>query len=340
MRALLTGGLVLVALGLSVAELRAAKSTKEGRPNAVRQFAAMDQSARHVRVVYLVSADREEKPEYTAAIEHAIRDLRKWYAKQLGGATFRLNDPVVEVVKSQRNADWFYGNRNGANKDNWGFNNALQEAKRLLGARFNDPENIWVIYSDGPGDKGRGGNGVTCLPENDLLGLVGRHPTQKNKLRWIAGLGHEAGHAFGLRHPSDTKKDADALMWTGIYGKYPDRTYLTDEDKKILRRSPFFFRPDGSPVFKKGAVIGRVIYQGGAFEKLEGDDAIYWIESKTDDESEHVFEEIRRDEKFIVIHDISRRFTIRLPIGGGRSFLSRDGEKTWQPLYTVEAESR
>src|SRR5688500_16943913 len=68
---------------------------------------------RRVRVVYLVSRDREENVEYTAAIEHAIRDLLKWYGQQLDGPTFRLNNPVVEVVKSNRPADWFYGNPNG-----------------------------------------------------------------------------------------------------------------------------------------------------------------------------------------------------------------------------------
>jgi hypothetical protein len=178
-------------------------------------------SLRRVRVIYLVSRDREEETEYTAAIEHAIRDLQKWYGRQLNGPTFRLNDPVVEVVKSKRPAEWFYANTNGNHKDSWGYNNTLDEAKRLLEAKHNDPKFVWAIHSDGPGNKGRGGNGVTCLPENDLLGLVGKHPTQKNKLRWIAGLGHELGHAFGLPHPKDTKKHANAIMWTGIYGKYP-----------------------------------------------------------------------------------------------------------------------
>jgi len=291
---------------------------------------------RPVRVVYLVSADRDEKPEYTAAIEHAIRDLQKWYSKQLSGPTFRLNNPVVEVVKSRQNGDWFYGNPNGADKDNWGFNNALKETKRLVGARFNDPDYIWVIYSDGPGNRGRGGSGVAVLPEDDLLGLVGRHPKQKNKLRWIAGLGHEVGHAFGLPHPSDTKKDADALMWTGIYGKYPDKTYLTDQDKKILRHSPFFYNADDTPVFDKGKVVRSLRYAGGAFEQLEGTGPICWVESKQGNDAYFVFEELRRDKKFILIHDDSRRFTIRLPVAGGRSFLSRDGGKTWQPLYEVE----
>jgi len=156
-----------------------------------------ESALRRVRVIYLVSRDREENVEYTAALEHAIQDLQNWYGQQLGGPTYRLSDPVVEVVKSNRPADWFYGNPNGNHQDNLGYNNTFAEAKRLRGAKHNDPKFVWVIYSDGPGNKGRGGSGVTCLPEDDLLGLVGKHPTQKNKLRWIAGLGHELGHASG-----------------------------------------------------------------------------------------------------------------------------------------------
>lgn len=157
-----------------------------------------------VRMVYLVSKDRAVRSDYQQAIEGAIRELQGWYARQLSGPTFKLHNPVVEVAHASQPADWFYSHADGGNQDDWGFNNTLAEVSRLLGARYNDPHYIWVIYSDGPGNKGRGGSGVSCLPEDDLLGLIGQHPTQKEPARWVGGLGHELGHAFGLAHPTDT----------------------------------------------------------------------------------------------------------------------------------------
>ena len=107
-----------------------------------------------VRIVYLVSADRSVREDFRKGIETAAKDLQGWYGRQLGGPTFRLNDPVVEVVKSDKEAKWFYSHPNGDNKDDWGFNNGLAEARRLVGARQGDPQYVWVIYSDGPGNQG------------------------------------------------------------------------------------------------------------------------------------------------------------------------------------------
>ena len=56
-------------------------------------------------------------------------------------------------------------------------------------------------------------------------------------------------------------------MWAGIYGKYPDHTYLTDEDKGILMKSPFFFRPNGEPVVKSARVAEKYLYDGGSFTR-------------------------------------------------------------------------
>lgn len=55
-----------------------------------------------VRTIYLVSSDRIIKEEYRLAIEHALIDVQRWYANQLDGKTFMLNNPIVEVVKSKK----------------------------------------------------------------------------------------------------------------------------------------------------------------------------------------------------------------------------------------------
>jgi hypothetical protein len=303
---------------------------------AIGDAAVAKSRPKSVRIVYLVSSDRTVREDFRKGIETAAKDLQVWYGKQLGGPTFRLNDPTVEVVISNKAAKWFYGHPNGDNKDDWGFNNGLAEARRLVGARQGDPEYVWVIYSDGPGNKGRGGGGVTVLPEDDLLGLVGQHPEQKNVKRWIAGLGHELGHAFGLPHPRDTQKDADAIMWTGIYGKYPDKTYLTEEDKGILMKSPFFFESNGEPVVKPAQVVERYAYHGGSFAKYVREGKPEWVESKSDGGTEFRFVESGRDTKWIRLFDSSRDMLLRLPVGGGTCSWSTDNGKTWNALYRVE----
>lgn len=294
---------------------------------------------RTVRMIYLVSSDRQPRAEYTRAIQRAITHLQRWYAAQLGGPTFRLHSPVVEVLKSDKPARWFTTHPNGQRRDDWGHNNALAEARRLVGARHMHPNHVWIIYSDGPGSSGRGGSGVAYLPEDDLLGLVGRHPTQKDRWRWVAGLGHELGHAFGLGHPTTAPDRDEAIMGAGIYGgRYPSKTYLTTADKAILRASPFFYHPDGRPVRPTSPrAYERLRYTGGAFERRSPQTAgASWVETKADSPYTFSFREVRRDRATITIHDASRGFTIRLPRRGGQSTLSTDGGKTWRPLYSLK----
>jgi len=217
---LILAAMLLLLMALVSASVSRSEQAENSEPSARTNNETIQDKT--VRVIYLVSKDREVRADFQSAMERAIQELQKWYGRQLNGPTFKLHNPVVEVAHSSQSAGWFYSHPHGANPEDWGFNNTLAEAERLLGARFNDPHYIWVIYSDGPGNKGRGTSGVTCLPEDDLLG-------------------HELGHAFGLPHPADTTRDADAIMWAGFYGKYPDKAYLTEPDKKILLRSPFFF---------------------------------------------------------------------------------------------------
>ena len=112
---------------------------------------------------------------------------------------------------------------------------------------------MWVVYADVMepcGESyslGRGGNGLTFMGAWDLEGLSDpewRHCSNPayGFNRWIGGLGHEIGHAFGLRHPpgcdsGDSSCDRSALMGAG-YASWPN-TYLRDDEKKILNDGPF-----------------------------------------------------------------------------------------------------
>jgi hypothetical protein len=290
-----------------------------------------------VRFVYLVSSDRAENPAYTAAIQMAALNIQTWYKKQLG-TTFLINNPVVEIAYSNKNATWFYANPNGNNPDNWGYNNTYDEVHRLLNTQFNDPDFIWVIYSDGPGNSGRGGSGVCIMPEDDLLGLTGQHPEQKEINRWIAGLGHEIGHAFGLSHPADTKKDADAIMWTGIYGKYPDQCYLTTQDKDILNQSPFFFDDQGNPNAGKLEMVEQYVYGEGYFTRYKNlkTKEMVWKETKKSSTEFYDFKETKKSAGFYYLKSVNRKISIKIPSEGGNSYLSNDGERNWNFFQTLE----
>ena len=58
-----------------------------------------------------VLTDRSVRDDFRKGIETAAKDLQGWYGKQLGGPAFRLNDPVVEVAKSDKDANEHAGGR-------------------------------------------------------------------------------------------------------------------------------------------------------------------------------------------------------------------------------------
>lgn len=100
-----------------------------------------------------------------------------------------------------------------------------------------------------------GTSGVAVLPRNDVLGITG--VGQEPLCRWIGGLGHELGHAFGLDHPADCeskKEDSGApecqsLMYLG-YLNYSE-TLLTQQDKIQLDKNPFFSAANAAHLTRK-----------------------------------------------------------------------------------------
>jgi hypothetical protein len=204
-----------------------------------------------VRVLYLVPKHKHPRPTYARAIRRAIRSVQAWYQRELAyGNTFGLNDPVVEVFTTPHRASWYQGQL-GRNDF---FFNVLHDATALAG----EPTGsfAWVIYIDAHPACGQiGGAGIpgfAVLPANDLRGLTDqpilpRCPDEQPDLagvcRWVGGLGHELGHAFGLPHPAGCEEGSPtcpsaAMMWLG-FREYPS-TFLLEEDKLILDQSPLF----------------------------------------------------------------------------------------------------
>ena len=199
-----------------------------------------------VQVIYAVPSDRDENLRYVEAIRHAILDLQKWYAEQLNGFTFAIESPTPLTCAVEDLAEYYEG------YDGW--DRVIGSLQHCAPVEHFSDEYVWAIYIDvefdcsGKGELGAGGFGITIVHDGDLQGLLnpdtfvhcGYGP--RGTGGWIGGLGHEIGHAFGLNHPAGCDEglstcDDDALMSAG-YWVYPD-TYLTDDDKAILEKSPF-----------------------------------------------------------------------------------------------------
>jgi hypothetical protein len=186
-------------------------------------------SATRVRMAYLIPSDRTYDPQVAWGIERAARHLQIWYQQQLGaGGTFTLHWPVVEVVYSQEPASYF------AADAFYGVGQAVRSALHDPGS---DLTNVYAVYFDVVPTSATGGlPGLATLPHNDVEGIAGRDAVEPTR-RWIGGLGHEIGHAFGLPHPDGCDagvytSDCNSLMYWG-YTTYPS-TFLAEVQKPLL----------------------------------------------------------------------------------------------------------
>jgi hypothetical protein len=214
-----------------------------------------------VRMIYLVPSDRTPNNLYRRKMELAIRELQAFYRSQLGGKTFSLHDPVVEVVPTPHPVSFYTSDAPASSDDQRFWESVTSDGFDLLHGGFDDPENRWIFYIDADplcGQVVGGTSGVAVLPANDLRGLAcqpnrpvcsGEPPDTGGFCRWVGGLGHELGHSFHLEHPvpgmcpAPDRNCDHALMFLG-YRTFPN-AYLLPADRHSLLTSPTtknFFR--------------------------------------------------------------------------------------------------
>ena len=204
-------------------------------------------TAPSVRVLYLIPTDRTFRTDYASAIAAALPDLQTWFAGQLGGRTFQLTGSLPQTCQLPHASAYYV-------EDSW--NKVHSDVQACAPVTYASPTVVWVLYVDivhgcnAPGRLGAGTAGLTMLPRQDMDGLIGApyfddcgNQWTLPPSRYVGGLGHEMGHAFGLPHPPGCDAglntcDYGALMWAG-YAAYPN-TYLRAAEKTALLNSPFF----------------------------------------------------------------------------------------------------
>ena len=212
------------------------------------------------RAIYAVPSDVEPNPVYEQAIAQTVLLIREWLHDEIG-KTFTLAEGVLPIrcflpepeayfLVDDDDNDWlrFFRVRDSVR----------DTCVDLPGER----EYASIVYVDVMECADRQESpriGATIMPQSYTAGyaIVGRrslrgltdpefrepcYDTSAHGIaRWIGGSTHEIGHAFGLRHPCETRLCTRhvrySLMQVG-YSLWPDNTYLLEHEKAFLRASP------------------------------------------------------------------------------------------------------
>jgi hypothetical protein len=178
----------------------------EGEDEPVSEPEPACSNGKVVHHIYFVEADATFSESQRADIERQAFAFQAFWYEQLG-VTFYLNDPVVEVIEADEDADWYLTTPDGIHNDpRWyRLGNVKNEVYRKLGIRNFDPNHRVVNYPTSRNDGRVGGNfggawmdgdDLTCLANNGL-----NFPySDSNSAHCMGHVAHEFGHILGLGH--------------------------------------------------------------------------------------------------------------------------------------------
>jgi hypothetical protein len=181
-----------------------------------------------MRVFYLRPTDVASDQRYPDGIGNVMLEAQAFFKEKLG-KTFRLNDPIVETIVGEHERSWYENTANGGDKYWWSAANAQQEIARRLNLSIPDPR--WMVVSEvsaeGDGAGGGATGGWVLLCGHDADGGAG-YPA--DTARWVGGMVHELGHAFGL--PDSTSTDGTCL--SASFYDWPDCTFTQSQKDDML----------------------------------------------------------------------------------------------------------
>jgi len=185
-----------------------------------------------VRVFWVHPSDVPADTVHPEGIAKVMKEAQRYYKQELG-KTFRLNDPVVEVVAGQHPRSYY------ENTPQWGekywYSVANMQIELLDRFKLGNPDNRWLlvgeISAEGDGAGGGANIGWVMLCQHDADGSIGIGGDMN---RWYGGMVHELGHAFGL--PDSTYTDGTPM--SASFYSYPN-THFTEAQKNAILNGPF-----------------------------------------------------------------------------------------------------